>query len=123
MRKEKPVLVVSSETKPPLSVDDGLSRLSNTLYNSNPEFYEGLQQFIWKYFENHFRLDASMANKEILFSKLRIAGVKDEIVLNLDKILTVCEMGIFANATLEINKEDLLKETKYTLEVINHSLF
>jgi BatD DUF11 like domain len=122
LHKEKPAPAVKKEMPAPPSVDEILAPARDLINVSDKEFCTVLQQFIWKYLGDRLGLDGSTINKEILFSKLKQEGMKDEMVTNLEKILTDCEMGMFTGAALDINKDRMLIEAKQVLEAINQSL-
>jgi len=119
LHKDKPAPPVKKEMETPPSVDEILSPANDLIHVSDKEFYSGLQQFIWKYLGLRLGLDGSTGNKEVLFSKLKRQGVRDEIITDLQKILAYCELGMFAGATLDINKDKMLADAKQVLEAIN----
>lgn len=122
LHKEKPVPVVKQEKASLLSIDEELTSMGHLIDLTDKEFCSGLQQFIWKNLGSRLDLEGSVVNKEILFSKLKKERVGDEIVSNLQKILTDCEMGMFTGAALDINKDKMLAETKEVLGSIHRSL-
>jgi hypothetical protein len=122
LRKDKSTPAVMQELKYQPSVDESLMPLDNVTNVSDKEFCTKLHQILWEYLGNRQSLEGSGLNKENLFSKLELEGVKDEIVTNLQRLLTECEMGMFTDAALEINKEKLLTEAKEVLEAIHNSV-
>jgi pimeloyl-CoA synthetase len=120
--KEKPAPAVKMETTAPPLVDEILAQAGNLINVSDKDFCTLLQQCIWKYLGARLDIEGSAVNKEILFYKLKQEGVRDEIVTNLQKILSDCEMGMFTGAILDINKNKMLAEAKEVLEAINQSL-
>ena len=121
LHKEKPAPVVKKEMAVPLTLDEILAPARNLINVSDKDFCTLLQQLIWKYLGARLGIEGSAVNKEILFYKLKQEGVKDEIVTNLKKILSDCEMGMFTGAVIEINKDKMLAEAKEVLEAINSS--
>jgi hypothetical protein len=122
LHKEKPAPSVKNEMTVPPSVDEILAPANDLIHVSDKEFCSSLQQFIWKWLGVRLGLEGSTGNKEILFAKLKRKGVKDETVANLQKILTDCELGMFTGATLDINKDKMLTDTKQVLEAVDRSL-
>ncbi|MGH2553301.1 MAG: hypothetical protein ACRDEB_06265, partial [Chitinophagaceae bacterium] len=92
------------------------------VHDSEWEFYKELQQVIWKQIGSRLGLEGSAVKKEILFSKLQLMGVKEESVLTLQKILAVCEMGMFTAASPDTDKDKLLDETKSVFETLSRHL-
>ncbi|HMK25771.1 MAG TPA: BatD family protein [Chitinophagaceae bacterium] len=122
LHKDKPVQVIKKEVATLPSVDEMLAPPGDLIHVSDKEFCSGLQQSIWKWLGVRLGLEGSTGNKEILFSKLKQRGVKDEMIANLQKLLTDCELGMFTGAALDINKDKMLKDAKQVLEDINLSL-
>jgi len=120
--KNKPAPVVKQEKTEWPSIDEGIALIGRHKDLSNKEFCTGLQQFIWKTLGNRLNLEGSAVNKEILFSKLRQERVGDEIVSNLQRILSECEMGMFTGAAFDMNRGKMLAEAKEVLEGINPRL-
>ena len=121
--KSKTPVVVKQEKNEESSVDIGLIFPEHSIDLPDKDFYTLLQQSVWKYLGNRLHLEGSAANKETLFKKLNQEGVEDKVVADLQKILTVCEIGMFTGAELDSNKEKMLAETKEILEEVNRSLF
>ena len=120
MHKDKPAPAVKQEKT--ASNDEELATIGHLVNLPDKEFCTGLQQFVWKNLGNGLDLDGSTGNKEILFSRLKQERVEDEIISNLQKILTDCEMGMFTGAVLDIDKNKMLTEAKELLGAIHRSL-
>ncbi len=120
--KDKPAAPEKKLITAPPTVDEILAPVSNHIHASDKEFCTGLQQLIWKWLGDRLGLAGSSVNKEILFSRLKQEGMKDEVVAKLQKILSSCDMGIFTGASGDINKDKMLIETKEVLEEISSRL-
>ena len=119
LQKDKKPTVVKNA---PPTIDEMLAPVMNPIHDSDREFCVLLQQLIWKWLGNRLSLAGSSMNKEILFSRLLQEGVKEEVVGKLKKILSSCDIGIFTGASSDLNKDNMLKETKEVLEGINSRL-
>lgn len=122
LHKDKPAPAVKKVIAAPPTVDEILAPARNHIYISDKEFCTLLQQLIWKYLGDVLGLAGSSVNKEILFSRLKQEGVKDEVIAKLQKILSSCDMGMFTGASHGINKDNMVIETKEVLEEINSRL-
>ena len=122
LHKEKPAPVLMKEIAATATMDEILAPVSNNILVSDKEFFTLLQQLIWKFLGDRLDLAGSSVNKEILFSRLRQDGVREEVVEKLQIILAGCEIGMFTGASPGINRENLLIETKEVLPEISKCL-
>lgn len=119
-KKETPVL---QEAKPMLpTVDEILGPALLLKGVSDGEFYTALRQSIWQYFQLYFHLSGSNMSKETLVEKLHSAGVNDEEIKTINNLLYQCEAGIFTQAHIQGQQEELLQKTKKALEKIREQL-
>jgi hypothetical protein len=86
--KGKPAETAKQEKIGLPSIDEELTGLGQLNINSDKEFCTALHKYIWEKLGNRFNLAGTASKKEILFLKLKQEGVTDEIVMNLQKILS-----------------------------------
>jgi hypothetical protein len=119
LHKEKPAPAIKQEKIVLPSIEEELAVMGHLTDLPDKEFFTGLQQFIWKCLGDRLNLEGSAVNKEILFSRLKQERAGDEIISNLQKILTDCETGMFTGAALDIDKDKMMTETKEMLRAIH----
>lgn len=120
-RKEAPV--ASKEEKAILpTVAEVLAPVYTLTNFGDREFYSMLRQSIWNFFNLHFNFSGSDMNKERLLDKIRAGGVGEEDINGINAILQQCEAGMFTNAEMPGEKNELLVKTKEILEKINGQL-
>jgi len=110
MVEETPVVI-------PPSVDEILQPATEHLQKNDKEFYSSLYRSIWSHLASQFNLSGTEMNKQMLSIKLDEQGFagKNDLL----QILQHCEKGMFTNAVLEENREELLQRVKILLEQIN----
>jgi hypothetical protein len=117
-RKKEPVKpeVIAEETPVviPPSADEILQPATEQLQSSDKEFYGSLYQSIWSHLARQFNLSGTEMSKQMLSLKLDEQGFagKNELL----QILQHCETGMFTNAVLDENREELLEKVKVLLE-------
>jgi hypothetical protein len=121
MRRKEPEKPVEMVEETPVvvspSADEILQPATEQLQNNDKEFYSSLYQSIWSHLAQQFNLSGTEMNKQMLSIKLDEQGFagKNDLL----QILQHCETGMFTNAVLEENREELLKKVKSLLEQMN----
>lgn len=119
LHKEKPAPADKKEIVTTPTVDEILAPAGDHIHAPDKEFFALLQQVIWRFLGDRLGLAGSSVNKEILFSRLKQEGVKNEVTGKLQNILSNCDIGMFTGASPGINRDNLLEETKEVLQEIN----
>ena len=105
----------------PPSVEEILLPASLAISKENKIFYRELNRSIWDYFEDRFP-DANInMNKSDLATILNRKAVRPELINKLMAIIHQCETGVYTNADMNVNKSELLHQSKQTLEAIDNS--
>jgi hypothetical protein len=105
-----------------LSVNEILAPAYLLAHADDKSFYTSLYQAIWKFFTHSFHLSGSEMNKKNLSVKLKENKIGPALIEETQHILQQCETGMFTNADLMRDKNNLLQKTKETLEEIGKSL-
>ncbi len=98
------------------SAEESLQPVYHELGNSSREFFTALHQSVWKRMTLLFQLSGTDMNKEVLEKKLEKSGtaVQERIL----QVLELCEAGMFTQAAIDENREQLLAEVKDLLEQV-----
>jgi len=105
----------------PPTVEEILMPVSSVLNKENKVFYRELDRSIWNYFQDRLPGSQVNMNKFDLAASLNRRAVKPELISKLMTIIHQCETGIYANAESNVNKSELLQQTKQILESIEKS--
>jgi len=128
------VLFFKKKKNKRLMINDGLTGSKTPTVNEilspsyllkiadDKNFYNSLQQAIWKFFSIHLHFTGSEMSKGYLAIRLKENGIDQNTIDNIRDILQKCEVGTFTGANILNNKNDLLQETKQTLEKIEKFL-
>jgi hypothetical protein len=114
-KKQKQVLLPVLPGKEIISIDDLLAP-AGLLRDDDRKFYSALQQAAWRFFGHHFNLSGSGMDKKELVKELQKKGTNEGIIQRLIGILNTCEAGMFTSASMGVNKEALLRETRELLQ-------
>jgi hypothetical protein len=87
---------------------------------ATPDFYKQLVQTIWNYFT--LRTTVPLMKKQSLFELLESKSVDPQLVAELKEILLTCEVSMFGNVDLNVNREGLLHKSKVLLEKMDRLL-
>lgn len=109
-------------TKTVLLIEEILQPATFLLQADDKSFYTSLHQAAWKFFSYYLSLSGSEINKKNLFVKLKEKKIDPVLVDQVKSILQQCEAGMFTNANLMIDKNNLLRNTKHVLEEISRFL-
>jgi hypothetical protein len=115
-------LVNSTASKTTLPVNEILAHAYLLAHADDKSFYTSLYQSIWKFFGYYFKLSGSEMNKKNLSIMLKANKVDKGLIDDVNEILRLCEAGMFTNADLMSDKNNLLQKTKQVLEEISQYL-
>ncbi len=105
-----------------ISIEEILMPPKKALMEKDKIFYEELDRSIWNYFTDRFRSFGIPMIKKDLANTLISKGIESGIVSRLIEIIHQCETGIYTNAEMHINKEEMFENTKQILVNIEDSL-
>lgn len=122
LRKKEPVVptMIRDNTYP--SVEESLQSVRGVETTSDKEFFKELYEAIWKHLSNYFILAGTEKKAHRLLSILKEKGAGIAAINSLNEILSDCEAGMYANASLSVDKEEFLQRTKDVLEAIDKAL-
>ncbi|NOT52172.1 MAG: hypothetical protein HOP10_12940 [Chitinophagaceae bacterium] len=123
LRYKKAPETVKEENEVWPSIQEFLAPAYSVMDLDDKQFYAALHQSAWDFFIAHFHLSGSDINKEKLISKMKAGGIADENIAGVDNILKKCEVGMFTQANIAENKEELLRHTEEVLKKISSDLF
>ncbi len=89
---------------------------SENLGSPDREFYSGLMQSIWKFFELKAGLSGTGMNKNGLFEILQGKDADQELLASLGEVLHTCEAGMFTQVSLHLDKKVILEKTREILQ-------
>lgn len=122
MKKKEPAVptVIREKTLP--SVEESLQSVRGVETTSEKEFFRELYEAIWKHLSNYFILAGTEKHTHQLLSILKEKGAGITAINSLNEILSDCEAGMYANASLSVDKKEFLQSTKDVLETIDKAL-
>jgi len=121
-KKEPEKLAITKPVQELASAESLLEPAYAALPEEGNKFYSILHGVIWNFAAEHFNLSGTEMSKELLAAKMNLIGVETEVKEKLFQILQQCEAGMFTNAILEIDREDILIRVKEVLEKIRAAL-
>ncbi len=89
----------------------------------DPAFYSFLRSALWKFFGHYFKLTGSGISKGELFRIMKEKGIASSQIDKTGQVLQKCEEGMFTSASLAIDKQALLSETKQLLKDLEGAFF
>jgi len=113
-RKEKKA-IPAAEQPVVKTIDDFLEPAVQQISAEGNGFYMALRQSVWNFFADHFALSGSEQNKRTLLTHLQqrqIPVAEQEAIIHL---LNECEAGMFTQASLSSDKQQLLDTAKTLL--------
>ena len=122
LRKKEPAVPTVIPEKTFLSVEESLQSVRGVETTRDKDFFRELYAAIWKHLSNYFILAGTEKNAHRLLSVLKEKGAGITEINSLNEILSDCETGMYANASLSVDKEELLQRTKDVLEAIEKAL-
>lgn len=102
--------------------DEVLLQSIISINESSNQFYIDLHQSLWAYLTMVFKLEGSMVNKAQVIQVANQKGIPIEITKQLEYLLSACETGQFANATIMEDRQLLLDASKETINSIEKYL-
>ncbi len=121
-RKKEPVVPTAIRENTYPSVEESLQSVRGVETTSEKEFFKELYEAIWKHLSNYCVLAGTEKKAHRLLSILKEKGAGIAAINSLNEILSDCEAGMYANASLSVDKEELLQSTKDVLEAIDKAL-
>lgn len=118
-KKEKPPVITTSEKPTYPSIASLLEPAYQAKVDGPGTFFRELHQAIWSFLQQRFSLDGSNMNKQLVTEKMITAGIDGEMVKQLLAVLSQCEAGMFTQADMAENKEELLQHTEEVLKTIS----
>jgi len=122
LRKKEPVVPTAIRENTYPSVEESLQSVRGVETTSEKEFFKELYEAIWKHLSNYFILAGTEKKAHRLLSILKEKGAGIAAINSLNEILSDCEAGMYANASLSVDKEEFLQRTKDVLEAIDKAL-
>jgi hypothetical protein len=101
-----------------ISIEELLKPVELVINNDGKIFYNELNHAIWNYFNQCFQLSGSEMNKTALAKILIVKGINPGKTDELVRIIHQCESGIYTNAEIDLNRKELLRNTKQILKEI-----
>jgi hypothetical protein len=101
------------------TVDEILKPAYLLIPAADKDFYGVLRHSIWEFLGQRFGLTGSMMNKNLLKQQIETQTAGEKQAGPLLDILDQCEAGIFTNASLSGNKEELLLKVRTELESLS----
>ncbi len=100
------------------TVDEIFEAINNDDNNANDKFYAGLNQSTWKYLTQLYNLSGTEINKNILTKKMKQTGNSDELINEIETLLTQFETAAFTKIDTDENRMELIEKTKSVLKEI-----
>lgn len=123
IRKEKKPRAELLIKKPVLpSAEELLQPVYEKTTADDRTFYTTLQSAIWLFAAQRFSLSGSEMNKQGLAVKMNERLADQSVSAQLLQVLAICEAGMFTNASLAENREELLQQTKEVFEKTDTAL-
>lgn len=85
-------------------------------------FYTELDKSIWNYLGHIMNISGSEMNRNTLVSIMKEKKFGENLINDLTTILDQCEMGIYAEALIADNKQQLFDKAKVCLKAINEKI-
>jgi len=116
---ELKILEVPSDR--PVPVAEILAPVNSSFDKENKIFFKGLERAIWNYFRDRLPAFRTNMSKSELATILDRKGVKPELINSLMTFLHQCEVAVYTNAEMNLNKPELLQQSQQILESIDRS--
>jgi hypothetical protein len=82
---------------------------------SEKDFYSVLHQSVWKWLASEFNLSGTLVSRQELATRMRNAGNDEKVIEDMLGLLASYEAGMFTNASLDDDREELLNRTRSML--------
>ena len=82
---------------------------------SDKDFYSVLHQTVWKWLASEFKLSGTSVTRQELASRMKNAGNDEKLIDEMLEMLGRYEAGMFTDATLDDDREELLDRTRTIL--------
>jgi hypothetical protein len=113
--KEKPKAVISDHSKMQVSPEELLRDAYILIPASEKDFYSVLHQSVWKWLASEFNLSGTLVSRQELATRMRNAGNDEKVIEDMLGLLASYEAGMFTNASLDDDREELLNRTRSML--------
>lgn len=104
------------------SVDSFFTTITDETLATDRSFYTQLQKSIWDYFADRLTINAATTGTYTLERLLVNKAISEDHRIDIINILKECEAGLFTEASLETDKEELLQRTIDLLQKIDDQL-
>jgi len=101
-----------------LSVQEILTPARTVLNHDDKTFYDALGRCIWNYFNDRFSNSNPRMIKKELSGILMTKGIDQEKINKLLEIIHQCEIGMYTNAEMGLDKKELFENTQNILSDI-----
>lgn len=118
MRKRKKEEIPTAPVVVLPSVEELIAPARLAINDADKIFYTTCQQCAWHFFAIYFGLAGSGMNNRHLQTVMQQKGVDEQSRNKIIELLQECEIGVFAGATIEADKNGLLEKMKTSLEEI-----
>jgi hypothetical protein len=117
-KETPPVKTTVAETITRVSIDEILKPAWLLVPAADKDFYTLLHRIVWNFLSEQFKLSGSELNKQTIYNRVNEWNSGSAIAGELLDILGKCEAGMFTNADMGENKEEVLAKVKMILEAI-----
>ncbi len=121
-RKKEAALEIEKTPVVKKSAEEVLKAPILSINELNNQFYIDLHQSLWTYLGSVFKLEGSRINKMQLVEAASRKGIPKEITNKLEYLLSACETGQYANATMIDDRQILLAAANETIVSIEKYL-
>ena len=116
-RSRKPDRPAAEVTKKPdhPSLDETFHTVELKLASDEKHFFASLEQALWNFFQQRLSLTGSELNKCIIRRSLALKGISTDEVNEILKVIELTQVGVYGDATLKVDRQQLLEQTKQVL--------
>src|SRR4030095_537241 len=104
------------------SIEESLKPAELAIYNDGKLFYAELHHSIWNYLNQNLNLLGSQLNKINLSKNLVARGIDSSSVEELVNLIHQCEVGLYTNAQIDVNKNEIFENAKRILRDIEANI-
>jgi len=104
------------------SVEESLKPAELVINNDGKLFYEELNYSIWNYLNQNLNLVGSQLNKSDLSKNLVARGIDPSKAKELANLIHQCEVSLYTNAEIDVNKNELFENAKRILRDIEEHI-
>jgi len=104
------------------SIEESLKSAELLINDDSKLFYAELHHSIWNYLNQNLNLLGSQLNKTNLSKNLVGKGIDSSNVEELVNLIHQCEVGLYTNAEIDVNKNELFEDAKRILREIEANI-